>query len=133
MIFIYSVTYLSLSLSLINTYTYYIKYICIARKFTHGANFPLLKNLQWILNDIGHNISYSGNPFTHYRHMLRMTPGHKYFIIYNSELKRIPDNTTKDSILQELNLPLDIFETGKMHVDDLKVIVIYWHIIIDFD
>lgn len=52
--------------------------------------------------------------------MLRMTPGHKYFIIYNSELKRIPDNKTRDIILQELNLSLDVFETGK-YVADLEV------------
>lgn len=85
--------------------------------------------MQWILNDFDHNISYSGNPFAHYRHMLRMTPGHKYFIIYNSELKRIPDNKTRDMILQELNLSLDVFDTGK-HIADLEVT--FWHTLIVF-
>jgi hypothetical protein len=58
-----------------------------------------------------------------------MTPGHKYFIIYNSELKRIPDNKTRDMILQELNLSLDVFDTGK-HIADLEVT--FWHTLIVF-
>ena len=110
----------------------------IARKFSHGANFPLLEHIDLLLNTTltittnnyinninnisnissitnVYQVNQNYNPWQHYISMLRQTKGKKMFIIHNSQLKRIPDDATKVSLLHELHLPIDIFESSSSY------------------